>query len=205
MPARRKTLLYAGGLGLAIVGLIVDRALRQAPASASGEPTRPPAGPAAAPPPSAGRTDVTPTPWRSRAGDWLRQLPDVPEVRDVFDANSLGESDPERTAAGENGGPADPVAAFVASHHLGATFRDRENAYAIVNGRIVRIGQTVDGFRLITIDSFRATFTNGRAVAVLALSAANPAVSPDAAARPEKDAPTQDAATKQPAEADPDQ
>ena len=165
MRNRRKTYIYGGILALAVLALLIDRVMRTAPqgVSAAEVPSPTPArASAAARPPAPDVPQKTAAPaLPSTAARWLHDLPDVPEVRDLFAPSNLF---PPRSEAPESETDVkhkDPVAEFVASHRLSATFRDGQSACAVVDGRVLRPGHELDGFRLVNVDSFRATFVQG--------------------------------------------
>jgi hypothetical protein len=167
--ASRRTYALTSVSILAVIALIVDRAMTNGPQSASAYAIdRPAAGAArkatAAAPPRAASADAAPGP-TTRPDDWLGRLPDAPEVRDLFaTAKALGEN-----GAGAVAPSVDPAAEFVAAHRLEATFRDASLGCAVVDGRIVRRGQKTDGFTLVAVDAFQAVFRQGQHEAVLTM------------------------------------
>jgi len=174
MQKRRKTYVYGGVLALALLVLIIDRATRTAPKDVSAAEVPPPdkASASVAPQPTAPRVPEKDTPSAPPllAARWLRDLPDVPEVRDLFAPSNLL---PPQTQPAEDAPHAprkDTAAAFARNHRLSATFRDGRSACAVVDGRVLRPGHELDGFRLISVDSFRATFVQGNLEAVLRLA-----------------------------------
>lgn len=59
----------------------------------------------------------------------------------------------------------DPVASFRERHHLIAVLKSSKGGMAILDGKSVRPGQTVDGFKLVRIEENAAVFeANGRTV-----------------------------------------
>ncbi len=58
---------------------------------------------------------------------------------------------------------------FVAAHQLQGVLRSTKGHAAIVDGRIVRVGQAIDGFSLKRVDRRSATFMQGDLRVVLAL------------------------------------
>jgi hypothetical protein len=183
MRNRRKAYIYGGILALAVLVLLIDRAMRTAPQDVSAAEVPPPAtakdaaaAAARQPTPEVSLKTAAPA-LPSAAARWLHDLPDVPEVRDLFAPSNLF---PPRTEARESETDVkhkDPVAEFVASHRLSATFRDGRSACAVVDGRVLRPGHELNGFRLVGVDSFRATFVQGSLQAVLRLT--TPEQAPD--------------------------
>ena len=179
MQAERRTYALAAVLVVAVIVLIVDRAMKSGPESASAiEITRPipEAGGRKLPPaaaPGAGGPAAKSSEPGSAGEDWLRRLPDEPEVRDLFRSLTAR---PEADGSAAHDTP-DPVERFCAAHRLEATFQDGGVGCAVVNGRVVRGGQNIGGFRLVAVDAFRAVFRRGRLEAVLTMDV--PASSPE--------------------------
>jgi hypothetical protein len=91
-------------------------------------------------------------------------------VRDLFarhHPNAGGSGSPDG-AAGDGGEP-DPVAGFLRTHELQATFQDGRDVVALINRQVVRTGQVVDGFELVKVEPFRAIFRHQDLEAVLDL------------------------------------
>ena len=104
------------------------------------------------------------------ATDSLRRLPEVREVRDLFARQNLktGRSgSPDGSA--KDGSDSDPVAEFLHTHELQATFQDGREVVALINRQVVRTGQAVDGFELVKVEPFRAIFRQRDLQAVLDL------------------------------------
>lgn len=188
MQSRRKTYIYVGTLALAVVGFLVDRALQSGPQDAAAREVqpkahdKPPQTPLAARATQQNTADSgTPAPSPDSASRWLRELPEVTEVRDPFASTNLFPPDAEATAEEAGGKARDPIADFITTHRLSATFRDDRSACAVVDGRVLRPGQQLDGFRLITVDPFRATFRQGNRQAVLPMLTAEQAEENNAA------------------------
>ncbi|MGB9626319.1 MAG: hypothetical protein ACPMAQ_15815 [Phycisphaerae bacterium] len=183
MRNRRKAYIYGGILALAVLALLIDRAMYTAPQGVSAAEV-PPSTPAKASAADAARPPAPDAPRRTAApalpnaaARWLHDLPDVPEVRDLFAPSNLFPPRSEAPEAETDVKHKDPVAEFVASHRLSATFRDGRSTCAVVDGRVLRPGHQLDGFRLVSVDSFRATFVQGSLQAVLRLIA--PEQAPD--------------------------
>jgi hypothetical protein len=170
----RRTCVLAGIFVLALIALIVDRWMTGGPESASAEEVERPASrtetrkPPDVAAPRAARADAAVVEPPSSVG-WLNGLPDAPDVRDLF---APAKASAKAEADGAEDGTADPVAGFVASHRLEATFQDGAVGCAVVDGRVVRRGQGVDGFRLVSVDAFRAVFRRGGNEAILTMNAA---------------------------------
>lgn len=62
-------------------------------------------------------------------------------------------------------GPGDAVSAFREKHHLIAVLKSSRGGMAILDGKSVRPGQTVDGFKLLRVGENSAVFeSNGKSV-----------------------------------------
>jgi hypothetical protein len=178
MQIRPKHCVYAGALALALIGFALDRALRSGPRDVSAAEIQPkpqdkPPSAAAAAAPAGSRQnnrDDAAAPSSGSASRWLRELPEVPEARDLFAPANLFPAASDGDADGANGKDNDPIAEFIGAHRLNGTFHDGRTSCAVVNGRVVRPGQVMDGFRLTSVDSFRATFREGHREAVLLMN-----------------------------------
>lgn len=193
MSSRNKYYVYGAVLGIAVIVLVADRAMRQAPApaeasdSAAATPQRPTPARTTSPPSSA-------APMAEKASahvdgsiksQWLRDLPEVPEVRDLF---AMARSKPPETdeqASGQEGreNDPDPSVSFADAHRLHATFQDGRVSYAVIDGRMIQVGQSIDGFRLESVSAYQATFCAGKHKAILSLSSSNS--TPDPAEEPQ--------------------
>jgi hypothetical protein len=65
--------------------------------------------------------------------------------------------------------PPDPVAEFIAAHRLTAVMAAGERGYAIINGELLYVGQTMGGFTLIEVDHRAAVLASGALRVRLAL------------------------------------
>jgi hypothetical protein len=63
----------------------------------------------------------------------------------------------------------DEVALFVGGHQLTAVVIDPRGSYAVVNDRLLIPGQSLDGFRLVSVGNRSAVFEQGARRAVLEL------------------------------------
>jgi hypothetical protein len=65
----------------------------------------------------------------------------------------------------------DPVEQFRRSHRVTATLLNGQRSQAMVNGRFITLGQSVDGFRLVSVTSRSATFESDQASVTLPVTA----------------------------------
>jgi len=114
--------------------------------------------------------EIRPAAAENPAADSLRRLPEVREVRDLFARQNLkaGRSGSPDDSA-KDGIDSDPVADFLHTHELQATFQDGREVVALINRQVIRTGQAVDGFELVKVEPFRAIFRQQDLQAVLDL------------------------------------
>ncbi|MBP7933282.1 MAG: hypothetical protein KA354_01425 [Phycisphaerae bacterium] len=185
MLSPRKKYIYGTIFGLACIGFAVDRIIGPGPEEAGAREAA--AGPAKAAAPSsaataAGGTKSPPAPSEaaaaaepiSPAAQRIRNLPEITEVRDLFRPTATEPALSETEQAREQDAELDEVAAFVTAHRLEGTFNDGRNRMAMVNGRALRPGQVLDGFRLEKVEPYRAVFRNRDREAVLTMSQDSP-------------------------------
>jgi hypothetical protein len=96
---------------------------------------------------------------------------ELEKVEDIFHAPATWTKPPPKAAAV----PAvDPTVTFTSNHHLIALLKGSRGGVAVLDGaghRSLRIGQSVDGFRLMRIGERSATFTSAQGTAELTLPA----------------------------------
>ncbi|HOW72017.1 MAG TPA: hypothetical protein PKY77_15565 [Phycisphaerae bacterium] len=185
MLSPRKKYIYGTIFGLACIGFVVDRIIGPGPEEAGARETA--AGPAkaAAPAPAATAAGGTKSPSAqseamaapeptSPAAQRIRDLPEIAEARDLFRPTATEPALSETEQAREQNAELDEVAAFVAAHRLEGTFNDGRLRMAMVNGRTLRPGQVLDGFRLDKVEPYRAIFRNRDREAVLTMSQDSP-------------------------------
>jgi len=183
MTMSRSRLAVFVALGVALVALVVDR-LVLAPSATGPQPAAaaesPPGPAAAAPQPSAGPEALTaaaetdpastsdgPASLASRLEAAAERFSLDPErLRDGFTPASswlaeLTEPPPSEAAeaAPEPETPS-PAEAFRKGHALTAVIMTRSGGSAVVNGRVVRMGQAVDGFTLLRLTRRSAVFAS---------------------------------------------
>lgn len=93
-------------------------------------------------------------------------------VRDAFSAPwkrgpiaGAGPDEPGEDAGGDVSGD------FAQRHELSAVLLGGGGGCAVISGRLVRVGETLDGLRLLRVDEDRAVFGDGPTRAVLTLAA----------------------------------
>jgi len=160
-------LIIAGFLGLAVVAFLVDRFLLNEPAKASDAPPSRTTSRKATDAKVAGKNDNSVTGLQmDQALDWLNRMPEPEKVRDAF---SLAEpflaerrvaKERERKAETVVSQPAEDLSkTFIAQHRLQTTLVDPQGGIAVVDGRVLRIGDEIDGFQLKTVMADQCVFT----------------------------------------------
>jgi len=148
---------------LACAAFIIDRACDSGPDQAAA--ANAPAGKKTSKAP--GRSPASPGPRNTAppstepddpAVKALARLPDLPEARDLFATADFTAQQQAFAGNAADDAPADPAVEFAVSHSLQATLQDGSDRVALVDGRILRPGQTLDGFRLLRVDPYRAIF-----------------------------------------------
>lgn len=179
MLSPRKKCIYGTVFGLAAIGFVVDRIIGPGPEEAGAKEPSAVSAKAAAPAPVAAPATGKSTSARNepsvvpesagRAAQEIRRLPDIAEVRDLFRATPPTSPTSETEQAREEKAEADVVAEFIAGHRLEGTFDDGTIRVAMVNGRTLRPGQVLGGFRLERVEAYQAVFQKDGREAVLAL------------------------------------
>jgi hypothetical protein len=158
MKITRERKLYAAIFGLALLGLTLDRTIygsSEAPVA----PTNNDAIVTPAPAPATGSINAAEE--ASLAGR-LISAANEPEftpahIREPFKSQLPWlASVPATTAATPSSSEQ-----FAARHALTALMGSGQNGYAIIDGVCVRIGRTIDGFRLVSVDGRSATLESG--------------------------------------------
>ena len=167
MVGKTKKRMYFGLL-IAVGGaFILDRTFHGQPASAPAETSSCPPKAAKLPkpePPDAAEPAET----ADRSLTWLEQLGEQRSARDAFapSAGMLMHYEKLRRVAEleeqQQGPTPGSPEAFQAEHELQGTFVSREAMLAVVDGRLLRSGDTIDGFRLAKVEPYRAEFRRGR-------------------------------------------
>lgn len=174
LTKERKVLL--GLLGSAGIILLADQVLLSPPQGAQAAAGVTPANPSRNEPDTPART----------ASDTSTPLPTSPDASTITRWNALARKRAEAQSATP---PADPFSssyepgsaigapsaqAFVGAHQLTAVLAAGEQSLAMVNGKSVRLGESVGGYRLVRVDARSAEFVAGEVVVRLSLPGDGP-------------------------------
>lgn len=171
-----KRMIYVGALVLAGIAFLVDRVFLGEPESAYADAAQS----------SAQKkkvaldtsldseqpvTEIDPT------LDRLEQLPEAVPGRDVFSLSGAFlarqkklEDEAAKAAEAEEVPKVDPAEVFAQQHTLQTTMVSQNMSMAVIDGKVVRIGDTVDEFRLVQIDSYQVKFKHVVSGSVVVLS-----------------------------------
>jgi hypothetical protein len=179
MKVTRERKIYAAVIGLALLGLTLDRTIygsQDATVTSStvtdSSGTVPATAPSGNSPAGSGAEELSLAARLSNAAqefdlDGNRASP-VPAagMRDPFSHNVIW-----LTPAQVDTACSGTVDQFVQRHTLSAVMDDRDGTkgYAIIDGQCVRIGKSIDGFRLVSVDRSSATLESGSARVKLGL------------------------------------
>lgn len=188
----KKLAMYGLMIAGALTGLIVDR--MRGPASAEAAPVAPgfatpavqnPQSPADTPridgPPIArvfeaspdSRTDSAPAPDASALSDASAPRDAfalTPEMQDIYIDQPVEEpAKAEEAARNEAELARQALERFVGSHQLKGTTLADDVSWAIINDRVVRVGERIGGFELVKVERYRVILQNGPSQAVLSL------------------------------------
>ena len=168
--------IYGGLLALGVLALVVDRlsggpkeAAAQEDAAALVAPNV--AGKSA--PPKTSRTADTAMLARADLG-LAERLRAATNGQPVSDKSVVDVFRPSRKWAGDAGGggaahPMSEAERFKAAHRLTAVMMSGRSSRAIVDGTPLRLGESLDGFKLLSVDPGRAVLERSGARVVLAL------------------------------------
>jgi hypothetical protein len=165
----RKQMIYAGAVAVAAAGFVVDRALRNAPSPAAAAPATA-AGQAGEPDKPAARGTATPA-VEDPSLAYLEKMSEGWAGRDIFapTAAMLARHDDHPVQETKQETVPDPAEAFAAGHHLEATFTGSPGTMVMVNGKLLRQGDSIGGFRLVRIDPRRAEFRSAEHHVILSI------------------------------------
>jgi len=157
LAKRQKALIAVFLLGL--VGLVVDRVFLRpqgGPDSASADSSDSHAVPLspAQDAPSAPAEAQGPGVAERLQRAWPDREPNAAEARDPF---SLAGSWLRGAGTGSSAAP-DPAQAFAGTHPLVAVVVDGRQSYALVNDRVLKLGEQIDGFTLVSVGPKSAVF-----------------------------------------------
>ena len=96
--------------------------------------------------------------------------PRLAKLRDIFTLTAGFAAQPAQDAVAK----VDPIDQFRQSHRVTATLLNGQRSQAMIDGRFVTLGQSVDGFRLVSMNAQSATFESpdGQAILPVAIEAA---------------------------------
>jgi hypothetical protein len=161
---------------VAIAALVVDRAFLgggSIPAGASASSSPPPVTdtPPASPPADVNVPSSTIRLNQRLETLWLERVRDINQPRDVFTlaetwANDIFPKEPETTPEPEK----NAVTVFQTNHQLQAVVISDHMRCVTVNGRVLELGDELDGFKLIFIEEDAATFETGKSHVTLTMT-----------------------------------
>ena len=174
MKLGKKQTAYGVVLGLAAAGFVVDRLFFTPATAEAAAPHVTPASPAPAASPSpspATAPQSIPAGWfaerlRGAAPDSDNQL------RDVFAVPASWRPAPKAVAAEAAPKPKLFGEQFRSDHHLEAVVIEGRKSRAVVDGQLVSVGSTIDGFQLVALGRQSARFVRGEEQVSLSLNSA---------------------------------
>lgn len=155
--------MYAGLLGVGVIALAMDRLVfSPAPAEAADEPAALLVSKPAAPASGAGNSSTNavafaapvaePVTYKLKALADSLHLDSAP-VKDAFA--------PSRAWAGKSGGIASDTRSFEQSHQLSGVMLSGRHPSAMIDGKLLTVGQSLDGYKLVSVTPGSATFQAG--------------------------------------------
>jgi hypothetical protein len=166
MKLSKSKVISLAALGLAVAAMLVDRLVvgpdAAAPKSAEATIASRPAAPAA---PAAPATTV-PASAPIRLADRLKVLAEAPNLdplhaRDAFVPPESWLAQPKTPETAAAAPAADPAEKFIHEHKLTSVLTAGDGGIAMVNGKVLRVGQEVDGFKLVRLEPGCAVFRGG--------------------------------------------
>lgn len=167
-----KQIVYGGLLAIAVVALVIDRIFFAEPSKAQASPELPGK---LEPPPAVSVAPVA-EPADGLISEHLNSIPavDLKAMPDAFAPSKawiLATQPPPPPPL-----PAPPpdkvdhrAAEFVAAHKLSALLKSHNGGAAVIDGEMVRVGETLDGYTLTAVQGGSARFTNGSSVVDLTM------------------------------------
>jgi hypothetical protein len=177
MKLGKKQTAYGVVLGLAAAGFVVDRLFFTPTAAEAAAPHAAPASPALAAPQSPSASTVTPPIPAGWLAERLRgaSADSDNQLRDVFAVPASWRPAPKAAAAEAAPKPKLFGDQFRTEHHLEAVVIDGRKSRAVVDGQMVSVGISIDGFQLVALGRQSARFIRGEEQVSLSLnSAQNP-------------------------------
>ena len=160
--------VYLAILGLALTAFLVDRLVlgggsgrAAAPASVSGEE----AAPSGEQPLLLPSTDAGASSDKPSLADRFQALAgtadlDPAEAKDAFAPSKIWLTGPKATRLVTM--RPSPGEEFAGKHRLTSVFMAREGSWATVDGKVIQVGQELEGFRLISVTCDSAIFRSGQ-------------------------------------------
>lgn len=172
----RKRMIYVGVLALAVIAFVVDRVFLGEPESAyADEPL--PVVTKAKTSQTAKQESAEPIDVIDPTLDRLAQLPEATPVRDVFSLSGPFlarqqklQAEAAKVAEEQSAPKVDPAEEFAKSHSLQSTMVGKNMSMAVIDGKVVRKGETFDGFRLVHIDAYEVKFVHEASDAAVELT-----------------------------------
>lgn len=164
----RKKLIYLGLLGIAVTAFLVDRLLLDHTQTAEAAPAKKQHAPTPGPRPA--KSVATKAPVLDPSLSWLEKLTDVGMSHDAFSPSWLH---PKQTKADEGTDEMGPTPgspeAFETTHHLQATTVMGPGSLAVVDQHCLRVGDVLDGYKLVRVHPDKVEFKKGNEVSTLTL------------------------------------
>jgi len=172
----RKRWIYVGVLALVVITFVVDRVFLGEPESTyADEPLQQMT--------KAKAASKTPTNMQEPGEpvdptlDRLEQLSEALPDRDVFSLSGAFlarqkklEEEAAKVTEEKKAPKIDPAEIFAQSHSLQTTMVSENLSMAVIDGKVVRKGDTLDGFRLTHIDAYKVKFVHEAIGAVVELA-----------------------------------
>jgi hypothetical protein len=156
MKLTKSQKVFSAILGVALCALILDRAFDNSPPRARAAEMSDNLAATGSGSIQGAVTDNAP--FGDDLGVRLRQvqsgLSGFPKVRDAFNPS------PAWIVSAEDSGPTQRAITFQNSHRLRAIIESTGPAQAIVDDSLITVGQSLDGFRLVSITRSQATFSD---------------------------------------------
>jgi len=168
--------IYVGVLSLAAIAFVVDRVFLSEPENAYADEPLPSVTKAKAANKASSETEV-PVDELDPTLDRLEQLPEAMPGRDIFSLSGAFlarrqklEEEALKAAEAAEVPKVDPAETFAKEHTLQTTMVSSNLSMAVVDGKVIRIGETIDGFRLVQINSYQVKFKHHADGATVVLS-----------------------------------
>jgi hypothetical protein len=175
MKLSKSRIAALAALGLAVLALAADRLwigsgeTSPRPAAASSAPVATALAPAAPTGSAPAAGNVSAATGRASVADRLKQLAagknlDADGVKEAFapaESWMVQVAAPPAVAEEAAPKPSDPVESFADTHKLTSVLISGSGGIAMVNGKMLRMGQEIEGYRLVGLAPGSATFRSG--------------------------------------------